>query len=158
MHRSRRAFTLMELLVVFGIIAVLVSLLIVALKGVKASANRTDATNTLRQLMAAHIGYSGDHNQRLLPGYVDPATLTSLGIDAELENETTLGLVDTGSYVWRLAPYLAFNWQSLLTDYRSKQVEAAMDNEYNAGTYGRGTFSVEGRGFECRVFRDQDSL
>ena len=139
MHRSRRAFTLMELLVVIGIIAVLVSLIIVALRGVRSAANRTDAMNSLRQLMAAHIGYSGDNDQRLLPGYLDEATLTSLGIKAELETEVTLGQTDAGSYVWRLAPYLDFNWQSLMTDYRSQQVEAAMDNEYNAGTYGRGT-------------------
>ena len=58
---SRRAFTLVELLVVVGIIAVLVSLLLPALNGARESANALKCLSNLRQCGTAMSMYLNDN-------------------------------------------------------------------------------------------------
>ena len=59
--RSRRAFTLVELLVVIGIIAVLIAILVPAVSGAKRHADRVRCASNLRQLAHAIHMYAGDN-------------------------------------------------------------------------------------------------
>ncbi|HEY8668964.1 MAG TPA: type II secretion system protein [Tepidisphaeraceae bacterium] len=61
--RRRLAFTLVELLVVIGIIAVLIALLLPALNKAREQARRTACLSNLHQLSVAYNLYSNDHRQ-----------------------------------------------------------------------------------------------
>lgn len=65
--RSRKAFTLVELLVVIGIIAVLIGVLLPALSRAREAANRTACLANVRQIATAFIMYA-NANKGWLPG------------------------------------------------------------------------------------------
>ena len=65
LHRDRRAgFTLVELLVVIGIIALLISILLPALSRAKDQANRTACMSNLRQVATSFLLYAMDHKDK----------------------------------------------------------------------------------------------
>ena len=66
-HRRRRAFTLVELLVVIGIIAVLISMLLPALNRAREQARAAKCLSNLRQLAMATMGYC-NFNKGAFPG------------------------------------------------------------------------------------------
>jgi prepilin-type N-terminal cleavage/methylation domain-containing protein len=59
---NRRGFTLVELLVVIGIIALLISILLPSLNRARESAKRTACLSNLRQVHASFIFYALDYN------------------------------------------------------------------------------------------------
>ena len=67
--RSRRAFTLVELLVVIAIIAILIALLIPAVNAARESARRTMCVNNQKQIGLAVNNYIALHNE--LPSWRD---------------------------------------------------------------------------------------
>ena len=73
----RYAFTLVELLVVIGILAVLAAILFPTLSGVKKDAKIADCSNNLRQTGYSLGLYAGDHDDRL-PVEVEPVMLVAI--------------------------------------------------------------------------------
>ena len=63
----RRAFTLVELLVVIGIIALLISILMPALRRAREAANAASCSSNQRQIMMAFLMFANDHKGQL-PG------------------------------------------------------------------------------------------
>ena len=78
LNRARRAFTLVELLVVIGIIAVLISILLPVMGRARESARRAQCLSNLRQISIAVLSYAQE--KKSLPGPInsgvaDPQTV-----------------------------------------------------------------------------------
>ena len=95
-----RGFSLIELLVVIGIIAILASLLLPALLHAKARAQSVACKNRERQIGVALESYLNDHQQKY-PRYFNPYDAS---LDAEAGHAST-------RYWWaKLTPYYPLKW------------------------------------------------
>lgn len=75
MRSKRRAFTLVELLVVIGIISLLIAILVPALNRAKQSSENVKCLSNLRQLGVAAQMHSNDYHSRIPPaGVLIPAS------------------------------------------------------------------------------------
>ncbi len=68
-HRTNRAFTLVELLVVIGIIAALIGILLPVLSGVSARGRDIKCQSNLRQICQAFMGYAAENKGSMPYGF-----------------------------------------------------------------------------------------
>ena len=95
---GQRGFTLVELLVVVGIIALLLGILIPALTSAQKQARTVVELSAARQLMAAFQLYAHDNRGRVLPGYGPLPAADEFG--------NPIPAPANSRYPWRLVPYL----------------------------------------------------
>ncbi|MBU3728275.1 MAG: flavodoxin-dependent (E)-4-hydroxy-3-methylbut-2-enyl-diphosphate synthase [Phycisphaerales bacterium] len=112
---GRSGFTIVEMLVVIGIITLLLGLGLGALTGAIGRGKKTKELNWLRQIHTAWMLYSGNSEEQILPGFVDEATQQSWKVTYRNTNGQTLNRSLAQTYVWRLAPYLDFNIEPFLS-------------------------------------------
>ena len=107
---ARRAFTLVELLVVIGIIALLIAILLPALNRARKIAAEVKSLSGMRQLMYGYTAYHVDNRGDLLYGYT-PDTIAGKAVKAE---DVRSGNAVTGQparrYPWRLLKYCSNVW------------------------------------------------
>ncbi len=93
-RRSQAGFTLVELLVVIGIIALLISILLPSLNKARETANSVKCSSNLRQIGQALLLYTND-NKGVLP----PGELFYIGPDGKNSQETWATLMISGGYL-----------------------------------------------------------
>jgi len=147
----RFGFTLIELLVVIAIIGILVGLISAGLTSAIATGKKTKEMNRLKQVMFAWMMYSGQFDDKLLPGFLEQFPGAANGVQQgpagtlswqvhyknKLGNELAPELCQT--YPWRLAPYIDFNYDAFL-GYRGDAQESLDKSLYdqpqmNGGLY-----------------------
>ena len=92
-HRS--AFTLVELLVVIGIIAIMIALLLPALSRAREQANAIKCMSNLRQLGQAFVLYNTNYNGYVIPSY----TMTGVAGGPTVPLEGWAPILDRDKYV-----------------------------------------------------------
>lgn len=154
-QKSRPGFTIVEMLVVIGIIAVLIGLLLPALSSAQARGMKMREMNAIRQVGTAWMLYSNQNRETILPGYLehDPGAEDVQDVwrtqyeypvaplsDPNNPNSDTMSRVIppeiAAPWPWRLLNFLDYDYNTLL-GYRhdDEQTQLALVNEAEIVAY-----------------------
>jgi len=115
-----RGFTVVELLVVVGLVALVVALSVPAMRSVRQRAAQAVEVTAARQLVLAWTSYATDQDGRVLPGL--RSGLPAFDEQGNPIASQTIG-VAAARYPWRLAPYLGHDFRGLYLDANLRTLE-----------------------------------
>ena len=141
---DRKAFTLLELLMVIAIIGILAALLLPVLSTAKAYAHSTTCRNHLRQMGLALKMYADEHRSRY-PYYLGPPghAYGDATYPGDRDDGTARGCVYWSS---KLFPYYPLNWTNTAyhcPGYKGAKAGPSVDNPDRPGSY---AYNVHGSG------------
>ena len=111
MRPQKTGFTLVELLVVIGISALLISILMPAVSNARKSAQQLSSMSGLRQMMLGYAMYCQDNRGAVPFGYSPPTVNgVTITVTDKLSGMTFSSPV-ADRYPWRLLPYVGNIWQ-----------------------------------------------
>lgn len=126
-HADRSGFSLLELLIVLGMISLLVAIVVPAWNGAQRFAHRGRESAAARALLVGWASYSTDQAGAILPGY-------KAGLEAWYEPSQPIppdafggGPTIAARWPWRLAPYIDFNMQAMYVGAQAERL-SALDN------------------------------
>lgn len=131
-------FTIVELIVVIGIITLLIGILLPGLRAVRLAGDRTTESNAARTLMVAYHAYSNANRDRLLTGFSPPGAFEAFDQhDHPISQSQSFGNPNpartVSRYPWRLAPYFDYDFRGLYTNQLRNKLEEIQSENY--GTY-----------------------
>ena len=132
------AFTLIELMVVIGIIALLAAMLLPALGKARYRASQVNEMSGSRQLLIAWRLYAEDNSDSVLPGY-------RYGLNATDFQGHPVNHPINARYPWRIAPYLgkSFDVMYLNENRRTLETFRRMEDP-DLGVYAASVFPSQG--------------
>lgn len=115
--KTKKAFTLIELLVVIAIIALLLAIMMPALKKAKGLAQMTAGMTNQKNLMIAWRTYNSDNNGEMVGGNTESRNLNGKPVSANSPDWVKAPLIKTAS--------------GLIHSFGSEFVETPLENEIN---------------------------
>ena len=122
-RRLRVGFTIIEMIIVVAIIGILVAILTPALSGARTRAKKLKELHLMSQIGTAWTMYSGDHQDKLLEGYLSTKVQEYRELAWAFPDESLIPPAplytenmpnDAGPWTLRLLQYLDYDWKSLL--------------------------------------------